>query len=157
MAFIVSPIQDLGCPTVLLNKGLRTDITITDGYPFDPTISGNSITFSAYDEGEDITTQSVQFAICGASNLSFSYTGLIETQDSDLDILTITVTGIDVNFSYTRKSVQGTPESYESVTGSTDVDLDNDNPCGYLVEISFDSGDEFWNEGVFYDVSFSVT
>ena len=156
MAFIISPIQGLGCPTVLLNKGIRTDFTI-DGYPNNPVVSGNSVRFTADQDPEIITDQSIKFAICGVSNLSFSYTGLIETNNSYYDTLEIKVTGTDTNFLYQRESVQGTPGGYESVAGSPDVDLDNDNPCGYLVEISFGTGDELWNEGVFYDVAFSVS
>ena len=157
MAFIISPIQGRGCPTVLLNKGIRTDLTIVDGEPTDPTISGNSVRFTASQGEGEITSQSIEFAICGVSNLSFFYTGLIETNDSYFDILSIKVKGIDTNFSYQRESVQGAPGGYESVTGSPDVDLDNDDPCGYLVEISFDTGDGQWNEGVFYNVSFSAS
>ena len=157
MAFIVSPIQGLGCPTVLLNKGIRTDLTIVNGDPTDPTISGNSVTFTASEDLDIVTEQKIKFAICGVSNLSFFYTGLIETNDSNFDILSIKVTGTDTNFSYQRESVEGAPGGYESVTGSPDVDLDNDDPCGYLVEISFDTGDGQWNEGVFYNVSFSAS
>tara|TARA_R110000803_G_scaffold43061_2_gene92170 strand:+ start:2630 stop:3103 length:474 start_codon:yes stop_codon:yes gene_type:complete len=157
MAFIVSPIQDLGCPTVLLNKGIRTDLTIVAGNPTNPTIAGNSVTFTASQGEFDTTDQSIKFAICGVSNLSFFYTGLIETNNSGYDVLEIKVTGIDVNFLYQRESVEGTPEGYESVTGSPDIDLDNDDPCGYLVEISFNTGDSLYNDGVFYNVSFSVS
>jgi len=157
MAFIVSPIQGLGCPTVLLNKGIRTGFTIVNGDPTDPTISGNSVTFTADEDPLITTQQSIKFAICGVSNLSFFYTGLIETNDSGYDALVITVTGTDTSFLYQRESVEGEPEGYESVTGSPDVDLDNDDPCGYLVEISFNTRDSNYNEGVFYNVSFSVS
>ena len=70
MAFIVSPIQNLGCPTVLLNKGIRTDYSVT-GDPDDPIISENSMTFATSSNVN--TSQLVKFAICGVSNLSFSY------------------------------------------------------------------------------------
>ena len=157
MAFIISDIQGLGCPTVLLNKGIRTDLTIVNGDPTDPTIAGNSVTFTADEDPLSTTDQSIKFAICGVSNLSFFYTGLIETNDSNFDILEIKVTGTDTNFSYQRESVEGVPGGYESVTGSPDVDLNNDDPCGYLVEISFNTVDSAWNEGVFYAVSFSAS
>ena len=150
MAFIVSPIQNLGCPTVLLNKGIRTDYSVT-GDPDNPIISENSMTFAT--SSNVYTYQLVKFAICGVSNLSFSYNGLIETNDSGFDVLKITVKGIDVNFSYERESVQGAPGGYVSVSGSDNVDLDNDNPCGYLVDISFDTGDSNFNDGVFYSVN----
>tara|TARA_R110000796_G_scaffold16726_5_gene52126 strand:+ start:137 stop:610 length:474 start_codon:yes stop_codon:yes gene_type:complete len=157
MAFIVSAIQELGCPTVLLEKGIRTDFTIVSGNPTDPTIDGNSVTFTADEDPEITTDQSIKFAICGVSNLSFFYIGSIETNNSGYDTLEIKVTGTDVDFLYQRESVEGTPEGYESVTGSPDVDLNNDDPCGYLVEIFFNTVDSLFNDGVFYEVSLTAT
>lgn len=154
MAFIISDIQGSGCPTVLLNKGIRTDYVVI-GDPYDPTITGNSIKFEAELEVE--VAQKIRFAICGVSKLSFSYNGLIETNNSGYDVLTIEVTGTDVDFLYQRESVEGVPEGYETVSGSGDVDLDNDNPCGYFVDVSFNTGDTLYNDGVFYSVNLSYT
>ena len=46
MAFIVSAIQGLGCPTVILDKGIRTDYDV-DGDPDAPMVAGNQIKFEA--------------------------------------------------------------------------------------------------------------
>lgn len=155
MAFIVSAIQGLGCPTVILDKGIRTDYDV-DGDPDAPMVNGNQINFEA-NSSEDVTTvQSVTFAICGVSKFSFSYDGLIEKTDPGFDRLLVAVTGIEVNFEYLRESQGGgEPDEYESVEGSGEVDLDNDNPCGYLVSLSFNTGDGLYNDGVFYTVDLS--
>ena len=81
---------------------------------------------------------------------------MIEKTDPGFDRLLVAVTGIEVNFEYLRESQGGgEPDEYESVEGSGEVDLDNDNPCGYLVSLSFNTGDGLYNDGVFYTVDLS--
>ena len=120
------------------------------------------LTWTLYDQGPtsapdcegDHLQGSVEFGVCCKRRIKFSVEGKVERFNSGYDVLIIYVNGLEVKRWESTVNTQTEACSFDTIADSY-IHTFNENPCGNIVTITGDTGDELHNNEVYWTVTVS--
>lgn len=130
-------------------SGLKSSVDVLDI---------NTLKINAAGDGVS-SLVNVYFGFIAASTLKFNITALREEANNAFDALDININNV-IYYSTETEGVSGGIDEYKDFSDTVNIILNadymKDNACGAMCKITFATIDQYYNDGVFYQIEFTA-